>query len=199
MDQSFEAQGVFQGTNLRELALQGSRELSITTYGGSASYRLNPRVSVGGGITVSTFSLNSVFSRFVTPGFFGAPSFAASDLVATATQGGDDTAPGFTLGGLFKIVDNPASAGASLVQLGVTYRKAPDFEFSTTESSFGPPSSQTGTFQPPDVVGAGLAIRFAQSATVTAEVTHLRYARLKDDYIDLQAVASGRAANFKNR
>jgi len=196
LDQTFEAQGVFQGTGLRELALQGSRNVSITTYGGSAAYLVHPRVSLGGGITISTFDLESSFDRFFTPGFFGAPTFDPATKVATATQEGKDTAVGFAVGGLFKVRDKPASSGASLVQLGIVYRKAPDFAFSTTESSTTAPAAQTGTFQAPDIVGVGGVIRFAQSATITAEVTHLRYASLKDDFIDLQAAASGRAGNF---
>jgi hypothetical protein len=196
LEQEFEALGAFQGLGFRELALQASREVDITTYGAAGAYRVHPRVSVGGGIGVYLFKLDAVFDRFLpmdstgtNVDFYGRPTFTAQTQTNHAEQHSDTTGIGFNVGGLFTVYEstNPDAAGPNTINVGVVYRKSASFDFEAFEGSISSPVQRNGTFRTPDAFAIGAAVRITGNATAAMEVTWIGYESLADGYVSAQA------------
>jgi hypothetical protein len=201
LDQDFEAQGVFQDPFARELALRATRKIDITAYGGAAAVRVTPKLSVGGTAALYTFELEGEFNRyFFLPDVFAPPSFAPSTQITRAEQHGDTTGIGFNIGAIFTAHESVNATGVTpqLVQFGVLYRKGPRFDFEAFEGNINNPVDRDGTFAVPDALAGGVALRmFNQAATLTGEVTWVRYTSLLDGYVSSQAGNEGKAPNFK--
>jgi long-chain fatty acid transport protein len=204
LDQEFEAVGAFQDLGFRELPLRARREVNITTYGAAGAYRLNQRVSLGGGIGVYVFKLDAVFDRFlpmdptgVDVDFYGQPTFTPPTQTNHSEQHSDTTGIGFNVGGLFTVYEssNADAPGPDTIALGVVFRKSASFDFEAFEGSIDAPVQRNGTFRTPDALAAGAAVRITESATAAVEVTWIGYQSLSDGYVSAQAGAVD-PANF---
>ena len=198
VDSSFENDGVFRQSVLlgtpsdrsRTLPISGSRQVTIRNYGGSVGVRLNDRLSVGGGISAYTFDLDGAFARYIFEGdVFSPPD--RTIVSATATQEGSGVSLGANLGVLWTVT------GA--VKIGASYRYGPSFSFTQRDQV---PVEQfdlvrTGDFRVPDVFGVGVEWRLSPSVRVVADYDRVRYSELKEDFADIQAIASGRPDQLK--
>jgi long-subunit fatty acid transport protein len=189
----FTSRGVFQDVvtstgrlvQTRELPLEAARNVDIVNYGFSAAHRLNDRVSIGGGISIYQFSLESTFRRFATSGedIFGPPNF--SQEVFRVTQDGDDVGVGF--GGGFQWTVHPK------VRIGAVYRHSPDFDVRLEEALSA--TVREGTFQVPDAVSAGVMVRPTEALTLAFDYAFVRYSGLEDDFVTIQT--GTRPENFR--
>jgi long-subunit fatty acid transport protein len=193
VDSSFENDGVFRQSVLlgtvsnrsRTLPVGGSRQVTIRNYGGSVGVRLHDRLSVGAGLSAYTFDLDAAFARYV----FESDVFSPPDrtiVSATATQEGSGVSLGANLGVLWTVT--------SAVKVGASYRYGPSFSFTQRDQV---PVEQfdlvrTGDFQVPDVFGLGVEWRVSPSVRVVADYDRVQYSELKEDFADIQAIASGR-------
>ncbi len=190
VDQRFLANGVFQtdgptGVTSRDVPQEGDRQVSITGYGVSGSYRISPLLAVGAGFAAYTFDMNSVFRRFDTVGFFGRPILTSVE--AYGTQTGDTVSWAPTLGVMI---------GRDRSRLGVVYRQGASFDMSTQTGPVDAPKVQTGTFRVPHTLAFGASFRPRPLLTVSAEVTRLWYSRLREDFVTVQAAPTGRVDSF---
>lgn len=190
IDESYQTQGVFQRTifsgaptDLRELPQIGERSLDITNYGFAGGVKIGDKAAVGAGLSIYTFSIDSLFRRFATNGFYGAPDF--SHELIRASQTGDDTAVAANVGVLLM--------PESRVRIGVTYKQGPKFDFSYQDAS-QPPGN--GTFRVPDTVSVGAMVRATQAIAVSVDYSRVQYSQLEEQFITSQAGSSGRASNF---
>jgi hypothetical protein len=152
VDQQFQSTGVFQQapgdlTSVRERPQQSDRQLSITSYGLSMAYAVRPGIAIGGGLSLYRFSIDSIFRRFDTFGFLGAPNTGTE--LGRSTQVGDDTGVAPSLGLLI------GTAGRT--RAGVLYRHGPSFTFQTVEALGGP--ERDVTFRVPHTLAVGLSHR----------------------------------------
>ncbi|MFN7981962.1 MAG: outer membrane protein transport protein [Vicinamibacterales bacterium] len=169
----------------RELPLGGSRTVDVADYGAAIGVRLGERVSVGGGLSVYTFQLNAAFTRYG----FVSDVFSPADtrvVAATATQHGDDAALSGNLGALVQV-----SPG---LKIGAQFRRGPRFEFSQHDvvRSTGIDLTRSGHFKVPDVASVGVEWRAGPAARILVDYARVQYAQLKRDFIDIQALSSGR-------
>ena len=186
VDQQFQSTGVFQQapgdlTSIREKPQQADRQLSITSYGLSMAYAVRPGIAVGGGLALYRFSIDSIFRRFDTIGFLGAPN--PGNEQGRSTQTGDDTGVAPSLGLLF------GTGGRT--RAGVLYRHGPSFTFQTVEA-LGDPERDV-TFRVPHTLAIGVSHRPRPSILVALEVTRVNYARLEREFVTDQARNTGRA------
>jgi long-chain fatty acid transport protein len=188
LDQDFTALGVFQGPS-RELALKASRSLSLTAYGAALGYEVRPGLNVGGSIALYSFELDARFSRYFSSELHGMPSFDAREEVGRATQNGSGVRAGFSAGVLFSPYENNQASGIDLVRVGLVYRQAPRFDYDGVDGALQQPDSRPGTFNVPDSLGAGAAVRVWRKAVFTAEVVRVGYAALENGYVDVQTEA----------
>lgn len=193
IDNTFFSEGAFQRAvfsgvptdRVRELPIGGSREVTIRNYGGAAGVRLHDRLSVGGGISLYTFDLRARFARYT----FESDIYSAPDtdiVTATADQDGDDIGFGVNVGALWTV--------APPVRIGVSFRRGPRFDFTQHDvvRLNQVDLLRAGTFKVPDVFGVGLEWRLSQSLRVLADYDRVQYAQLEQDFIEIQALASGR-------
>lgn len=169
----------------RELPLGGTRTVDIADYGAALGVRLGERVSIGGGVSVYTFRLDAAFTRYG----FVSDVFSPADpkiIAATATQHGDGASLSGNLGALVQL--HPR------VKLGAQFRRGPRFEFTqhdvvrTTSIDL----TRGGHFKVPDVASVGVEWRVGSATRILADYARVRYAQLKSDFIDIQALSSGR-------
>lgn len=191
VDQRFLSNGVFyrlpdEFTSRRDSPQEGVRQVAITGYGGTAAMRLHPQVSLGLGVTVYRFDLDSQFRRFDTDGFLGEPLPAIE--VGRSTQIGKDTSVTPSVGLLVGLTGR--------VRGGVMYRHGPTFTFRTKD---GNDPERSGQFRVPHTLAVGGSVRPLSDPTmlvISAEVTRINYARLIDDFVSDQARAANRADRF---
>ena len=191
----FESQGVFQQTlfqgvpvTARDLPQRGRRDIRIRNYGASAAYLVNRNLSIGAGFSAYDLTLESEFTRYDTTGFFGPPDFTRE--AARATQNGEDVALGGSVGVLWSITPK--------VRLGAVFRSGPDFDFEVTQR--GAPGTterqSEGKFRTPNTFSAGLVVRPIDTLTITTEYTRVGYSAITEDFVSIQASASGRQDQF---
>jgi long-chain fatty acid transport protein len=190
LNESFSAQGVLQLDRFgdaRELPLQASRDLSITTYGISGAYRLSDQLSLGAGVIAQHLSLESTFQRFIALGSYGPPDFTSA--VAASLQNSHQTGAGFNLGVQWTLQSN--------VRVGAVYRHAPSFDFQLQDGDIGQPALlRTAKFNVPNTLAIGAAVRLTDVLMVTVDYDRVQYSRLSDGYVSAQAALSGRTAQF---
>lgn len=167
----------------RDIPLTGGRRISIDNYGAAAAFRVNRRLTVGAGVTVQDFQLEAAFRRTGLTDLFSAPDL--SQTGSTATQIGDDVGVGFNVGVQAQL--------SPQWRVGAVVRRAPDFEFTQIDViPFRPTLTRTGEFQVPDTLAVGFAWRPADHVVVAGDYVRVGYGALKRDFVDLQAISSGR-------
>lgn len=196
VDQEFVADGVFQQdpaeiSTRRDFPQTGSRSLSVTGYGGSVAYKLRSedqndpkrmRVSIGGGLVVYRFNLDSVFVRYLNKDFWGPIDFSSE--VGRGTQIGQDTSVAPVVGALL---------ARTPLRIGVTYRHGASFDYVTTTTTGPLPESR---FRLPHTLASGAAYQVTPDVLLAGEVTYVNYARLTKDFVTDQATPSGRQDDF---
>ncbi len=197
IDQAFQSLGVFQKspdelTSRRQSPQSLDREMTVTTYGGSVAYAVRRAVSIGASLAVHDFSFATLARRFDTDGFLGGPRYDIE--FGRSTQAGDDVAVTPTVG--LMIGEGVPDASAPLrrrVKVGLVYRHGPSFQYTTVDG--GDPAREQ-RFRVPHTLAAGASLRLSPQFVLSAEVTHVRYSRIREDYVVDQARASGREADF---
>ena len=140
---------------------QASYALDIVNYGASAAYRFAGGLSIGGGLTISQFKIDSITSnyflgglnaprlagrqsvqeippanrnQFTDPGEgFGPPTFSEANRLSSTTEFGEDIGFGANFGALYR------PTGATWT-IGGAVRLGPRFDYDT-ESRYGPGGS----------------------------------------------------------
>jgi long-subunit fatty acid transport protein len=192
-DNAFQSNGVFERLTFagvttdenRDIPLAGRRRIAIDVYGGSVAASLTPRIAIGGGVSVAHLSLESSFARLGLTSLYGVVD--PDDVSATAVQSAHDLAVAFNAGVSWR-------RGPRLT-IGATVRRGPAFRFTQEDRVFDQDIDlvRTGRFKVPDVWGAGVEWRPAEAWRVLADYDYVRYAQLKADFLDFQAIASNRA------
>jgi hypothetical protein len=185
--QRLDSQGVFQhdpteSSSRRERPYAVERDVAITGYGVSGAYKLRQNVSVGAGLTVYSFSLDSVFTQYDRDGLYDAPNYDVG--FAALTQQGRATSVAPTLG---------LTIDRGRTRLGVVYRQGASFAFSTQDGNDPP---RDGRFRVPHTLALGMSVRPAPQLLISAEVTRITYSRLVDDFVAEQARVTGQQASF---
>lgn len=189
IDQHYSYEGAYtqdpsELSSRRDAPQDGSRSIAITGYGAAGAYKATRNLSLGAALVVYHFSFDSEFKRYFLTGFFNPPdrSVGTASLLGYTTQHGDDV-------GVAPVVGATFDRGRA--RLGVVYRHGASFDF-TTEAPFADPLAST--FRVPHTLSVGASWRHSSSWLYAAEVTRVGYARLKDDFITVQA--SGQANDF---
>ena len=188
INQSLLSQGVFQRapdrlSDERDRPQEAIRKIAITSYGASGSYKLSRRVAVGGSLTLYDFHIDSTFRRFVPLGGFTGSADLQNET-GRATQKGDDVALAPTVGVL--VGDGPW-------RVGLNYRRGASFTYTTVDGDLPPVEP---AFRVPHTVAFGASYRVQPRLTLSGEVTHVTYSRLRDDFVTDQANKTGRADSF---
>ena len=117
-------------------------------------------------------------------------TFSAVDrnrITATATQTGEDTSLAGNVGVLWSPLDG--------IKIGAQFRKGPSFEFTQVDdvplNNFH--LERNGRFKVPDVIGVGVEWRLNEKLRLLADYDRVQYSQLKEDFINMQAVSSGRS------
>ncbi len=190
-DNSFASTGEFEALTLangstataRELALSGSRSIRIDNYGAAAAYRFNGTVAAGIGAVFSHFNLVSDFARY----HFQVNTFGPVDYsqpTAVATQRGSGTSAAVNAGVIL--------TASSYLRFGAVYRQGSRFDFTQDDAIVGTPELiRRGEFRTPHVVAVGARIQPRDNVSLSVDYDRVLYSRLKQDFIDFQAVSTG--------
>lgn len=196
VDQTFLSEGVFQKapdefTSRRDSPQEGKRVAGITGYGASGSYKVRSNVSIGGGIAIYRFRLDSTFTRFAVR----LDDPVSSGVVSgQATQTGDDVGMAPILGVLFApALSDPKASILRRMRVGFVYRGGPSFTFTTRD---GVSPVRDGIFRVPNTIALGLSLPVRADLVISTEVAHVFYSRLREDFVTDQAVGNGRTADF---
>lgn len=197
VENSFFSNGVFQrGTffgmvddQTRDIPLGGTRAISITNYGASVGHSWNDnRIALGLGLAVSIFDIESHFARY---GFLETIYGPADPRLVTARadQTGNDA--GFTAN--VGVIWRPLAT----MSIGATYRRGANFSF-TQEDRFGNTDLvRTGKFKVPDVLAVGVSRTVTDRLRVLVDYDWVRYSQLKRDFVNIQAISSGRPDSLR--
>jgi long-subunit fatty acid transport protein len=150
--------------------------MAITGYGAAGAYKVTQHLSVGGALVVYEFDLDAEFKRYFLDGFFDPVNRDVSldNLRNYTTQSGSD----------FRVAP---VAGATYdrdrIRMGIVYRHGASFDFETESVGI---AAQTATFRVPHTFSVGASHRLSPQWLLAAEVTHVWYSRLREDYITSQ-------------
>jgi long-chain fatty acid transport protein len=169
--------------NSRAFPIDGSLELKIANFGGSAAVRLTDQVSVGVGVSFYDFELNSTNRRFgaffggVAPGTFLGPALRTNDnRISSEFISGDDTAVGINVGASI----NPSDK----VRIGASYRQGPKFDLAYHRENFAGNligEEHESQFKVPDVIGVGVLIKPADALNIAVDFRRVLYSQLTSD------------------
>jgi hypothetical protein len=176
VEQDFTSRGVFQnqGFDVRDTAFAALRTLKVDTYGASAAVEAGP-VWAGAGVLVHRFSLGFDFERYVHETFYGVPDPRQS--VFHFSQEGRDTAVGAVVGVIVPV---------STAKLGVSYKRAPRFGFSSFSGGVvGSQQRTTSEFKVPDVLAVGFSAAPTINFLITTEYARVFHSQLRADYVDV--------------
>jgi len=158
---------------------KSSADLKILNYGATAAYKLSDNVSVGAGLSYYDFNFKTATGRVDDRD--PAHPIAASGQA----QVGDDSGYGMNLGARFRLSDS--------LSAGVTYRRAPRFEYKAVnvvfEDNNGNPlttpvvvaAPKNVKFDIPDLFGVGISWRPTDALVVNFDVDRVEYSQLTDD------------------
>jgi len=166
----------------RIFPVSGNLDLQISNFGGSAAVRLTDQVSVGVGVSFYDFELDSVNHRFgldtsgtqtQTGGFFGAPSYAGTNVLATEFINGEDSAFGVNIGASISPNDK--------FRIGASYRQGPKFDIGyhredATGTLIG--ELHDSEFKVPDVIAVGVLVKPIPALNVTVDYRRVQYSQL---------------------
>jgi len=164
--------------------VQGSLDLQISNFGGSAAVRLMDQVSVGVGVSYYKFELDSTNQRFgingpndtAAGGFFGPPSYASNNVVSTEFISGDDSAFGVNIGASI----NPSDK----LRFGASYRQGPKFDLAYHRvDQFGDVIGDfnESQFKLPDVIAVGALVKPVPQLNLTVDYRRVLYSQLTSD------------------
>ncbi len=188
-----ETQGIFhlpnEVTAVRSYDRRWSPDLDLESYGVSAGYRINERLSAGLGLVYFDCSLDAPFAWYLPDGdsiesLFGPNSYLTERQVAEGDMTLDDSDWGFTAGVLWSVSDRWS--------IGGFYRQGPSVEmvYDVRGGPAGPlvdPSITPGEtvllvasrLKFPDVYGIGLAYRSADGRLAAGfEWDHVEYSSI---------------------
>jgi long-subunit fatty acid transport protein len=187
---AIETDGVFfnnaNGAPVRIRPVLGFLDTKVSNIGGSAAVRLTDQVSVGVGLSVYQFELQSLGQRFAArstgtlpqdlqPGFFlGPPLYTDANLIVSEIIEGDDTAFGVNVGASF----NPSDK----VRIGVSYRQGPafDIDYSRVLPDGSLETSGDSEFRLPDVLSIGFLLRPSASLNIAFDYRRVGYSRMTE-------------------
>jgi long-chain fatty acid transport protein len=194
----FKARGAFIAPGRRLKPTRSSLALDIENLGFSLAWEpLDDRLSIGAGVSLYRFAMDSRIERFdltgdvetAPGGFYGEPSYAPDNLVDQQVQSGRDEALGWNVGVLWH-----AGGGWTL---GGVYRKGPRFDLAAATRS-GPRSPVAfdreipAVFDTPDFLGLGIAWQPTDSTTFTLDVDRVAYSDITDSLVGLVGGGGGR-------
>src|SRR5262245_32773359 len=182
--------GVFQQdvgdtTTQREQPYTAGRAVKITGYGGSGAYKLTRQVSIGAGLTLYNFSLQSDVDYQPPTDTYGPPDYDVNSI-GIMRQLGKTVAVAPTFGLI-------ADGVRDRIRLGVVYRQGGAFDFTTQDSEEPPRSAR---FRVPNTLALGFSFWVNPRLLVAVEGTRITYSRLVDDFVTEQARASSQEASF---
>jgi hypothetical protein len=213
VDQNFERNGVLGlfttpqsvQQDAREPPQRVARKVDIATYGVSAGYRVNEWLSVGGGLSVGSFSFHESSTRFATvgidlvaldpvhPSVYGEPDFtrlasggfSSRREVLSPRIDGDDIGVTLDLGIQVKL--------NRFVTAGAAFRRGPHFGFQLT-----PPDQPAtpGTFAVPDKYSIGAAVRPRDDLTLLIDYSRVQYSSLMRDFVSVIVGPDGHPEQF---
>lgn len=153
-------------------------ELQVVNYGAAGAYQLSPRVSVGVSAGVSLLGMDVDFPRYRIADF--SDQFLRNRLVV------DESGSSIFLnvGVLAQLHEQ--------VTVGAVYKRRSafdDLEFELRQAE-GPTTTETGSLDIPDALGAGVAIRTSDRLTVTADAVLQQYSQVAEEVAVLFSGAS---------
>jgi long-subunit fatty acid transport protein len=178
VEQDFSYDGVIQsrGFDTRDTALTAERSLNVDTYGASVAFDAR-RVWVGGGVLIQRFSLGFDLKRFAHDDLYGVAD--PRQQLFNFTQDGGGTAAGVVVGALVPI---------STAKLGVSYKRAPRFDFESFSGGLvGSQERTTATFKVPDVFAVGASLPVGDAFLITSEYTWVFYSQVTSEYVEVLA------------
>jgi long-chain fatty acid transport protein len=150
-------------------------DLKIVNWGAAAAFAASDKISLGFGVSRYDFDFDTDTGRF-NPG--------QPYQLVSAPQHGDDHGVGFNLGARFALGER--------LSLGVSYRRAPRFDYSTSVTLL----SNTGAeplpqpqllnsasglrFDVPDIWGAGISWRPTDAFVLNFDIDRVQYSQLTD-------------------
>ena len=165
----------------RILPVKGDLSLQISNFGGSAAVRLTDQISVGVGLSVYDFELDSLNRRFGlrdnnlggTDDFFGASSYQF--VSSTEFINGEDTAFGLNIGASINPNDK--------FRIGASYRQGPkfDIDYHRNDSDGALISGGESQFKVPDVIGLGVLVKPMPALNVTVDYRRVQYSQVTED------------------
>jgi long-chain fatty acid transport protein len=186
-------QGAFfqeaNGATSRAFPLDGNLDLKIANFGGSAAVRLTDTISVGVGVSIYDFELDSTSDRFflsdnetAAPGdLYGAPLrdprllINGGDVFSHEVIDGEDTAVGVNVG----VSLNPSDK----VRIGASYRQGPKFDLHYVRTNFlgQIANDEESAFRVPDVISVGVLVKPIPSLNITADYRRVNYSQITSD------------------
>ena len=169
----------------RIFPVSGSLDLQISNFGGSAAVRLTDQISVGVGVSFYDFEIDSVNRRFgldttlpqtQVGGFFGPPSYASTNVVATEFIEGEDSKVGVNIGASISPNDK--------FRIGASYRQGPKFDISyRREDATGATINgvHDSKFGVPDVISVGVLVKPVTALNVTLDWRRIQYSQMTSD------------------
>ena len=176
----------------RLASLRSNMKLDIVNHGVSGAYNLikssekpgerRQHLSIGLGLSYSSFSLNSITERFL-PGIFEFPDFDSAPA-SIQTQVGDDNYVGVTAGFLWKSRDR-------IWSIGGVYRQGISFEFNARSQpgegsrvDFGK-SKKSAMFHVPDVYGLGISFKPTAAIRISLDYDYVKYSDMTRGFVDI--------------
>jgi long-chain fatty acid transport protein len=161
----------------------GNLDLKVSNFGGSAAIRLSDQVSVGVGVSLYDFEIDSVNRRYdiqrlpqtAAGGFFGEPLNESGNVVATEFISGEDTAVGINVGASI----NPNEK----VRIGASYRQGPKFDIAYRRENRNGDliNGDESKFRIPDVIAVGVLLKPVDALNVTVDFRRVQYSQLTSE------------------
>ncbi|HJU40624.1 MAG TPA: outer membrane protein transport protein [Tahibacter sp.] len=178
-------EGADVGPDVVLFPFSSDADLRILNYGATAAYKVSDAVSLGLGVSYYDFRFKTVTGR--VDDLPAVPIAASGQL-----QDGDDSGYGWNLGARFALSET--------LSLGLTYRRAPDFEYSALNVLFSDNGVELPVpvvrafegvrFDIPDVWGAGLSWRPTDALIVNFDVNRVEYSQLTDNITSIFNIQS---------
>jgi long-subunit fatty acid transport protein len=170
----------------RAFPFAGDLDLKIANFGGSAAVRLTDQLSVGLGVSLYDFELNSRGARFffnplaiTDRGYFLGEAvrddraiLAGGNRIATELIEGDDSAVGINLGASLNPTDK--------LRIGASYRQGPKFDLSyrRLDELDAVAAEGDSEFRVPDVIAVGVLLKPVESLNVAVDYRLVRYSQI---------------------
>jgi long-subunit fatty acid transport protein len=189
VDQGFEYAGAFQQdpaelTSRRDGPQHVDRAISITGYGAAGAYKVTPSISIGAGLALYRFDIDSTVERYFPDGFYG-PVDPQAVALSSTLRGRD--------AGLAPIAGATLDRGRT--RFGVVYRHGATLHYDVIGDDR---QSLNARFRVPHTVAFGVSTRTPRGLMVSGEVTYVTYSRLKDDFVSIQARGEEASLQVRN-